>query len=510
MATIVIPGTDRLTVDAAQAAKHYGVEVAVCPPRRAQRKGVVEAAIKYMTRSWWRSARSPRSAEAQAIAGPLVRRGRRPRAAAAAATVAELGAAEPLRALPAAAYPALIAVERKASRSALVAFEGNRYSVAARPRPAARVTVHARVGEPHPADRLRRRASCVATHRRAPAGAGQTVRSRRARRGARAGRAGRVHDRARLPAQGQPAARRRRAGRARPPAAASTAAPAPAIDLEPLRRSSPRSRPDGRHHLPAAARAPRTTCASPPSPSSSRPRSSRPSATSPATPSSCTTCSPTRSHAAEQRRLQGRLRLRQASRRARRSSSSTSAPNPSLDRRLVEDLATLRFIEEKANVLLIGPPGVGKTMLAIALGHKRRRGRLPRLLHHRRRPRRPHRQGRARGPLGHHHALLERPAAADRRRARLPADARRSRLPPLPSRQPPLRTRLDRPHHQPRHRRLGRRSSTTPPSPPPSSTASCTTPPSSPSTATATACAPTAPPRHPPRRPQRLTGGEFS
>jgi transposase len=53
MATIVIPGTDRLTADAAQMAKHYGAEIAVCPPRRAQRKGVVEAAIKYMTKSWW-------------------------------------------------------------------------------------------------------------------------------------------------------------------------------------------------------------------------------------------------------------------------------------------------------------------------------------------------------------------------------------------------------------------------------------------------------------------------
>jgi DNA replication protein DnaC len=36
----------------------------------------------------------------------------------------------------------------------------------------------------------------------------------------------------------------------------------------------------------------------------------------------------------------------------------------------VEDLATLRFVEEKANCLLIEPPGVGKTHLAIALGHK--------------------------------------------------------------------------------------------------------------------------------------------
>jgi transposase len=49
MATIVIPGTDRLTAEAAQIAKHYGIEVAVCPPRRAQRKGVVEAAIKYLS-----------------------------------------------------------------------------------------------------------------------------------------------------------------------------------------------------------------------------------------------------------------------------------------------------------------------------------------------------------------------------------------------------------------------------------------------------------------------------
>jgi DNA replication protein DnaC len=42
---------------------------------------------------------------------------------------------------------------------------------------------------------------------------------------------------------------------------------------------------------------------------------------------------------------------------------------PSADRKLVTELATLRFLEDATNVLLIGPPGVGKTMLAVGLGH---------------------------------------------------------------------------------------------------------------------------------------------
>jgi DNA replication protein DnaC len=40
---------------------------------------------------------------------------------------------------------------------------------------------------------------------------------------------------------------------------------------------------------------------------------------------------------------------------------------PDLDPRKIRDLASLTFIEEKSNVVFLGPPGVGKTMLAVAL-----------------------------------------------------------------------------------------------------------------------------------------------
>lgn len=44
--------------------------------------------------------------------------------------------------------------------------------------------------------------------------------------------------------------------------------------------------------------------------------------------------------------------------------------NPSLDKGKIDELSTLAFIEANENVLIIGPPGVGKSMIATGLGIK--------------------------------------------------------------------------------------------------------------------------------------------
>jgi transposase len=174
MGTVVEPGSGRLRAEAAELAKHYGVTVAVCPPRRAQRKGVVEAAIRYLQRSWWRTAEAPTPAAAQASldrwcleVADQRRRGD--------LTVVARAAAEPLLPLPPVAYPAELRVERVVSASALVAFEGNRYSVP--PTLIGQtVAVLARLGEPT----LRVVSAAgvlVTTHRRLPVGADQIVRT---------------------------------------------------------------------------------------------------------------------------------------------------------------------------------------------------------------------------------------------------------------------------------------------------------------------------------------------
>lgn len=128
MATVIVPGTDRIQASFAPVAKHYGVGVDPCPPRHGNRKGVVEKAIGFTTQRWWRTARVSSLIEAQAgvdrfcaeIADARRRDG---------STVGELADAEPLMALPAAAYPVEVTLARQVAANALVSVWGNRYSV---------------------------------------------------------------------------------------------------------------------------------------------------------------------------------------------------------------------------------------------------------------------------------------------------------------------------------------------------------------------------------------------
>lgn len=73
--------------------------------------------------------------------------------------------------------------------------------------------------------------------------------------------------------------------------------------------------------------------------------------------------------ATEARRLAGRLRFASLPTPATLEDFDYDAA-PAVDPKLIAELATCRYLENATNVLLIGPPGLGKTHLAVGLARK--------------------------------------------------------------------------------------------------------------------------------------------
>ena len=173
MATVLVPGTDRIQASFVGVAKHYGVGIDACPPRRPNRKGVVEKAIHYIAQRWWRTAAVGSLAEAQdsldhfcQTIGDARRR--------AGSTVGELADTEPLLPLPPMPYPAEGTLVRQVAANGLVSVWGNRYSVP----PSVigtEVTVRWRLGDPR-FDVISAPGRLIASHRKVPRGQGRMVR----------------------------------------------------------------------------------------------------------------------------------------------------------------------------------------------------------------------------------------------------------------------------------------------------------------------------------------------
>lgn len=186
MATVVNPDTGRVQASFAAVAKHYGVRVIACPPRRGNRKGVVEKANHTAAQRVWRNMPcelTVEQAQARFDAWCQTRGDARARPTAdgtpGKTTVAALAEAEPLAAV-AAPFPAVLNAPRRVSAQALVSWRGNRYSVP--PELAgAEVRVSVRLGSGH-LDITTTSSNglalpvVIARHRLAPDGAGVMVR----------------------------------------------------------------------------------------------------------------------------------------------------------------------------------------------------------------------------------------------------------------------------------------------------------------------------------------------
>ncbi|MGI9095016.1 MAG: Mu transposase domain-containing protein [Thermoleophilaceae bacterium] len=128
LSTVIVPGSADVQPSFAPVAKHYGVVIRPCPPRRGNRKGAVEASVRYLCGRWWRTMAARTMAEAQASLDRFcVTVGdARPRGS---STVGALADAEPLLPLPPVPYPATVSQTGPVDVNATVAFKGARYSV---------------------------------------------------------------------------------------------------------------------------------------------------------------------------------------------------------------------------------------------------------------------------------------------------------------------------------------------------------------------------------------------
>jgi transposase len=151
MATVCHPATGRITASFAAVAKHYGVSVAICPPRHGNRKGVVEKANHTAAQRWWRTVADDLTVQAAQVSLDRLcaeRLDARLRVIgdvrAPVATHAEGERLRPVTPMP---FPATLTVERRVSANCRVAFRGNSYSV---PPELAHTAVHVtvRLGDP--------------------------------------------------------------------------------------------------------------------------------------------------------------------------------------------------------------------------------------------------------------------------------------------------------------------------------------------------------------------------
>ncbi len=133
MATVCHPASGKITATFGPVAKYYGVDVAICPARHGNRKGVVEKGNHSLAQRWWRTLGDDLSVtQAQVSLDEFCLRvgdARRRAGVQGRTTVGVLGATEPLRTPPQLPYPVSVSVARVVSAQALVAFGGNFYSI---------------------------------------------------------------------------------------------------------------------------------------------------------------------------------------------------------------------------------------------------------------------------------------------------------------------------------------------------------------------------------------------